>query len=113
MVELPFERAAMRGEEIPSELCLAEQRAFLALRILYTEYRKGNIERERASREKKKIVNQLEQEIKTDELNAKIAQLWKHIESPAREYSLNPSIENADRFYAAVYNLPNDWRVKR
>lgn len=113
VTELPFERAAMRGEEMPDGLCLAEQRAYLALRILYAEYRKGNIERERASREKRKIINQLEQEIKTDELNAKIAQLWKNIESPAREYSLNPSVETADKFYAAVYGLGENWRLKR
>lgn len=98
---------------MPSGLCLAEQRAYLALRILYAEYRKGNIERERASREKRKIVNQLEQEIKIDEVNAKIAQLWKNIEPYAKEYSLNPSVDTADKFYAAVYGLSKDWRLKR
>lgn len=47
------------------------------------------------------------------ENNLKIAKLWHHIEAPAREYSKNPSIETADKFYAAVYNLSNDWRLKR
>lgn len=112
LLELPFERAAMHGEEMPGGLCLAEQRTFLALRLLYTEYRKGNIEREKASLEKKKLVRQMESEIKMDELNEKTAQLWKRIEQPAREYVFDSTIENADKFYAAVYGLSDDWRKK-
>ncbi len=113
VTELPFERAAMRGEEMPSGLCLAEQRTYLALRLLYAEYRKGNIERERASAEKKKIVYQLEQEIKIDKQNEKIALLWKRIEIPALEYAKNPTRETADAFHAAVYGMPDDWRNDR
>lgn len=113
VIELPFERAAMRGEEMPGGLCLAEQRTYLALRLLYAEYHKGNIAREQAALEKRKLLAQMEHELKAENLNEQISQLWKHIEEPARNYSLNPSIETADRFYAAVYGLPDDWRLKR
>lgn len=111
MAELPFERAASRGEELPGGLRLTEQRTYMALRSLYSEYRRGNIEREQASREKIKIIQQMEQELKVDQQNAKIAQLWKRIELPAREYAFDSTIANADKFYAAVYSLPGNWRA--
>lgn len=113
VTELPFERAAMRGEEMPSGLRLAEQKTYLALRLLYAEYHKGNVAREQAAAEKRKLIMQMNQELKIDKLNERIAQLWKKIEAPAREYSLNPSIETADRFYAAVFGLGENWRLNR
>lgn len=113
VTELPFERAAMRGEEMPSGLLLSEQKVFIALRSLYAAYRRGEIERERASREKQMLIRQMEHEIKLDKMCERIAQLWKRIEEPARNYSLNPSIETADKFYAAVYGLGENWRIKR
>lgn len=109
-LELPFERAAMRGEEMPSGLCLAEQKTFLALRLLYAEYHKGNIAREQAALEKQKLIMQMNQELKIDKLNEQISQLWKRIEIPALEYAKNPTRKTADAFHAAVYGLPDDWR---
>ena len=113
VTELPFERAAMRGEEMPDGLLLSEQKVFIALRSLYAAYRRGEIERERASREKQMLIRQMEHEIKVDELNEKISQLWKRIEIPASEYAKNPTRKTADAFYAAVYNMPPDWRNER
>ena len=113
VTELPFERAAMRGEEMPDGLLLSEQKVFIALRSLYAAYRRGEIERERASREKQMLIRQMEHEIKVDELNEKISQLWKRIEIPASEYAKNPTRKIADAFYAAVYGLPEDWRNDR
>ena len=113
VTELPFERAAMRGEEMPDGLLLSEQKVFIALRSLYAAYRRGEIERERASREKQMLIRQMEHEIKVDELNEKISHLWKRIEIPALEYAKNPTRKIADAFYAAVYGLPEDWRNDR
>ena len=110
MAELSFERQAMRDEEAPSGLTLAERKAYYLLRILYREYRAGEISREQASREKKMIVRDMESEKQIDKLNRRIAQLWKEIEIPAREYVHDSTTENADKFYAAVYGLPENWR---
>lgn len=112
VTELPFERAAMRGEEMPSGLCLAEQKTFLALRLLYAEYHKGNIAREQAALEKRKVIRQMEHELAVDKLNQKTAQLWNRIEIPAMTYAHDSTLENADKFYAAVYGLPENWRKK-
>ena len=109
-MELNFERQAMRNEEAPSGLTLTERKAYYLLRILYREYRAGEIGRERASKEKQMIIRDMESEKQIDELNRRIAQLWKEIEMPAREYVHDSTTENADRFYAAVYGLPENWR---
>lgn len=113
MTTLPFEHAAMRNEELPSGLSLAETRAFYLLRDLYRLYYSGGIDREQASREKAKIVQAHEKEKATDKINSQISQLRKRIEQPALEYAKNPTRETADAFHAAVYNMPPDWRNER
>lgn len=35
------------------------------------------------------------------------------IELASKEYSENPTIQNADLLYSAFYNLPKDWREKK
>ena len=113
MTTLPFEHAAMRNEELPSGLSLAETRAFYLLRDLYRLYYSGGIDREQASREKAKIVQAHEKEKATDKINSQISQLRKRIEQPALEYAKNPTRKTADAFHAAVYNMPPDWRNER
>ena len=113
MTTLPFEHAAMRNEELPSGLSLAETRAFYLLRDLYRLYYSGGIDREQASREKAKIVQAHEKEKATDKINSQISQLRKRIEQPALEYAKNPTRETADAFRAAVYGMPDDWRNER
>lgn len=113
MTTLPFEHAAMRNEELPSGLSLAETRAFYLLRDLYRLYYSGGIDREQASREKAKIVQAHEKEKATDKINSQISQLRKRIEQPALEYAKNPTRKTADAFHAAVYGMPDDWRNDR
>ena len=113
MDKIDFERAAYLREPMPDGLCLAEQKTFLALRFLYAEFDRGVISKEQAAVEKKKLIRQMEHEIKIDEMNAQIAQLWKRIEISALEYAKNPTRETADAFHAAVYGLPDDWRNDR
>jgi hypothetical protein len=108
-----FVRAAYLRQPMPGGLCLSEQKTFLALRFLYAEFDRGVISKEQAALEKQMLIRQMEHEIKIDKLNERIAQLWKRIEQPAREYVYDSTIENADKFYAAVYNLGDDWRLKR
>jgi hypothetical protein len=111
--EVNFERAAYLRQPIPDGLCLSEQKAFLALRFLYAEFDRGVISKEQAALEKRKLLEQMEHEIKIDKLNERISQLWKRIEQSARDYAMNPTKETADTFYARVYNLEDDWRNDR
>lgn len=54
---MPFESAAMRGDDLPDGLNLPDQVLFLSLRSLYWQVRKGVVDRERAVAEKKKLLN--------------------------------------------------------
>lgn len=61
---LPYEEAAMHGEEMPEGLCIYDQAAFQALRYLYKSYRSKVIDREAAAKEKLMIRKALDDEIK-------------------------------------------------
>ena len=57
-VVLPFESAAMRGDEIPSGLSAPDQLLFIALRALYWQVKKGIIDRDQAVAEKMKLLDE-------------------------------------------------------
>lgn len=56
-IVLPYESAAMRGDEMPDGLSMPDQMLFLALRSLYWQVRKGIIDRDRAVLEKRKLLD--------------------------------------------------------
>jgi hypothetical protein len=102
---LPYEQAAINDEEMPIGLHLSEQKAFFCLRALYREYKNGTVGKEQAIREKQKIIKQLEDELSYDNIILRIAQLWPRIEEPARDYRKNRTLESADKFIEAVYQV--------
>ena len=55
-------------------------------------------------------MSQMNHELAVDEMNAKTAQLWQRIEIAGMTFTHNPTIENANRFYATVYGLPENWQ---
>jgi len=113
-MELPFdERLAMHGEPMPKKLPLTDQKLYIALRGLYQQYHSGALNREQASREKKLLIDAWQSDKSIDDQTLRIAALWKRIEPRAQEYTTAPSQETADRFYAAVYNLRENWRNDR
>lgn len=52
-------------------------------------------------------------EEQTEERNYDISQFWSRIEGPARIYAFSAGTPEGDDFYASVYRLPKDWRLKR
>ena len=56
-VLINIERTAANGGELPDDLELPEQLLFLTLRELYSNYKAGAVERERAKREKQRILS--------------------------------------------------------
>ncbi len=50
-----IERKAMTGESLPRGQSFAAQACYLGLRSLYSEYRSGNVSRERAKAEKEAL----------------------------------------------------------
>ena len=110
-MEFPFERQAMNGDICPKQLDVADTCAYIALKNLYAMYRKGLISRKDASEEKKRIVyNWTTDKSKIEVLNRENEALREKIGDASDAYRDNPNIETADALYAALYNLPNDWR---
>jgi hypothetical protein len=50
--ELPYERVAMSGGEMPDDLEWYDRQMFLMLRTLYWQYKQGIVDRGTATREK-------------------------------------------------------------
>lgn len=57
-VVLPYETAAMRGDELPKDLPMPDQILFIGLRSLYWQVRKEVITRETAVVEKRRLLEQ-------------------------------------------------------
>ena len=112
-MEFPFERQAMTGDVCPKQLDVADTCAYIALKNLYAMYRKGLISRKDASEEKKRIVyNWTTDKSKIEFLNRESETLKRKIGSASEKYAKEPTIENAERLYCALYNLPENWREK-
>ena len=113
-MEFPFERDAMKGEPLPKKLDIADSCLYMSLKYLYAMYRKGLIDRKRATEEKQRLVyNWTTEKSKIEVLNRENEALRKKIGDLSDAYRDNPRIETADALYAALYNLPTDWRAKK
>lgn len=112
-MEFEFERKAMKNEQCPKDLNVIDTAIYIALRYLYSMYKNGLISREKAIEEKKTIVfNMSNEKSKLDFLNRESKALKNKIGEASDQYKNEPTIENADKLYAAFYNLPDDWRNK-
>lgn len=113
-MELNFERQAMKGEPIPKGLDIADSCLYIALKNLYAMYQKKLISRKDATEEKMRLIYNWETDkSKIESLNRDSDILRDKIGSASEDYKNNPCIETADKLYAALYNLPVDWRLKK
>ena len=107
---VPYEKAAMRGDEMPDGLDLPDQLCFLGLRMLYAQAKQGIISREVGSREKGRLLHQREiqmQKLKTKEnLVTSACFMLQNTEGAANRYAKNRTLENADALYEAIYRVP-------
>lgn len=93
-----------------SELTVPQWLLWYRLRDVYMDYKRGSKDAQGAEAEKKRILRQYDQDCK-DWMNAKdvwnhMSQFWKYVEPSAQAYAKNPTVENADRFFEAVYKVP-------
>lgn len=110
-MEFDFEREAMQGKPIPQGLDIADSCLYIALKNLYAMYRNKLISRKDATEEKKRLIyNWTTDKSKIEFLNRESEALRDKIGTASDDYKNNPCIETADKFYAAIYNLPGDWR---
>ena len=100
----------MRGSPLPPNLIGIDALLYYALCYVCRIYKEGEIGRSDGTKIKKRIVSEYERATNTQ---SKYDGMWKRIEQAAHDYTTNSTIENADKFHAAVYNLPEDWRFTR
>lgn len=98
--EFEYERQAMAGEEMPDGLRFAGQHYYLALRMLYHQYKQGVIDRETASREKRQLLRTYEYDLMWEEISDGFIQQRNNSEIARAEYRKNKTIENADKLLA-------------
>ena len=112
-MQIEFEKDAMHGNPLPKGLDIADSCLYIALKNLYAMYRQGLISRKDSSEEKKRILQNWETDkSKIEFLNRESDAMRDKIGTASEDYKNNPCIETADKLYAALYNLPNDYRTK-
>ena len=111
--DIELEKQAMTGNPIPRGLDIADSCIYIALKNLYAMYHNKLISRKDATEEKRRLIyNWTMDKSKIEFLDRDSDALKGRINDASENYKKNPSIENADKLYAAFYNLPDDWRTK-
>ena len=114
MTEFPFEKDAMKDLPLPQGLDISDSCLYIALKNLYAMYRNKLISRKDATEEKRRLIyNWTTDKSKIEFLDRSSESLKIKIGAASDEYKNNPSIENADKLYAALYNLPENWRREK
>ena len=92
---LPWEKDAMAGLEMPDGLSYPDQILYLSLRMLYRQYYQKAIDREMATKEKKKLLHEYKCYKYQDEMGKELVEIIRLTELARAEYRKNPCHENA------------------
>ena len=94
-IVLPWEKDAMAGLEMPDGLSYPDQILYLELRMLYHQYYQKLINRDTATKEKKKLLD----EYRINKFREEIGKQWVEVarltEIARADYRKNPCNENA------------------
>ena len=102
LLELPYEKIAMSGGEMPKDMEYPDQVLFLELRLLYDSYKRKLIDRDTATREKVELLRTYEAHKIVDKMGKEWVDLIKRTELARAEYRKDKTIENADKLLACV-----------
>lgn len=94
-IVLPWEKDAMAGLEMPDGLSYPDQILYLSLRMLYAQYFKKIIDRETATKEKKKLLDEYKCYQYQDEMGKQWVEVIRLTELARADYRKNPCNENA------------------
>jgi hypothetical protein len=106
MPEIPYERIAMAGGEMPDDLEWFDRTLFLQLRMLYHQFKQGIVDRETASREKRKLLKDRDFQLFQDNFTKDVARKIMETEQARQEYRNNRTLENADAIILAFEGVP-------
>lgn len=102
LLELPYEKIAMSGGEMPKGMEYPDQILFLELRLLYDSYKRNLIDREKATQEKAELLRTYEAHKIVDKMGKEWVDQIKRTELARAEYRKNKTIENADKLLVCV-----------
>lgn len=102
LLELPYEKIAMAGGEMPKGLEYPDQILFLELRLLYNSYKRKLIDRDTATQEKVELLRTYEANKIGEKVVNECSDLIKRTELARAEYRKEKTIENADKLLACV-----------
>ena len=94
-IVLPWEKDAMAGVELPNGLSYPDQILYLELRMLYRQYYQKIIDRETATKEKKKLLDEYKIYQFREELEKQWVEIIRLTELARAEYRKKPCHENA------------------
>ena len=102
LLELPYEKIAMAGGEMPQGLEYPDQILFLELRLLYDSYKRKMIDRDTATREKVELLRTYEAHKIVDNMGKEWVDQIKRTELARAAYRKERTIQNADKLLACV-----------
>lgn len=94
-IVLSWEKDAMAGLEMPNGLSYPDQILYLSLRMLYRQYYQKIIDRETATKEKKKLLDEYKIYQFREELEKQWVEIIRLTELARADYRKNPCHENA------------------
>lgn len=101
-IVLPWEKDAMAGLEMPKGLPYPDQILYLCLRNLYSQYFKKIIDRETATKEKKKLLDEYRCYQFREEMGNHWVEVIRITDLARCEYKKNRTLENADRLVEII-----------
>ena len=102
LLELPYEKIAMAGGEMPQGLEYPDQILFLELRLLYDSYKHKLIDRDAATREKVELLRIYEAHKIVDNMGKEWVEQIKKTETARANYRKDRTLENADLLVLAI-----------
>lgn len=102
LLELPYEKIAMAGGEMPKGLEYPDQILFLELRLLYDSYRRKMIDRDKATQEKVELLRTYEAHKIVERMGREWVDQIKRTELARATYRKERTLENADRLIECV-----------
>lgn len=101
-IVLPWEKDAMAGLEMPDGLSYPDQILYLELRMLYHQYYQKVIDRETATKEKKKLLDEYRVNQFREELGKQWVEVIRLTDLARCDYKKNRTLENADRLIEII-----------
>ena len=101
-IVLPWEKDAMAGLEMPDGLSYPDQILYLELRMLYHQYYQKVIDRETATKEKKKLLDEYRINQFREEMGNQCVEVIRLTDIARREKRKNRTLENADRLVEII-----------